>query len=96
VDGVAEGNGLLALLRFVIFKKLEKDKRHFVINRPEKYGGKITFKTPEEVEEAFSSKQLASVDLKQGVAEELILLLKPLHEKIEKNKKLVEEAYPAN
>jgi tyrosyl-tRNA synthetase len=96
VEGVAEGNGLLALLRFVIFKKLEKDKREFVINRPEKYGGKISFKNYEAVEEAFSSKKLASVDLKQGVTEELILLLKPLREKIEKNKKLVEEAYPPN
>lgn len=96
VDGVTEGNGLLALLRFVLFKKIEKDKRLFVINRPEKYGGKVSFKNYTEVEGAFASKQLASVDLKQGVAEELILLLKPLREKIEKNKVLVEAAYPGN
>ncbi len=96
VDGVTEGNGLLALLRFVLFKKIEKDKRLFVINRPEKYGGKVSFKNYTEVEDAFASKQLASVDLKQGVAEELILLLKPLREKIEKNKVLVEAAYPGN
>ena len=95
VDGVAEGNGLLALLRFVIFKKLIKEKRAFEINRPEKYGGKISFKNYPEVEKAFIEKRLVSVDLKQGVAEELLLLLKPLREKIEKNKALVEAAYPA-
>ncbi len=94
VDGVTEGNGLLALLQFILFRKIINEKRQFVINRPEKYGGKISFKNYIEVEEAFSSKKLASVDLKQGITEELILFLKPLREKIEKNKALIEAAYP--
>lgn len=94
LDGVIENNGLLALLKFIIFKKLKKENRDFVINRPEKYGGKISFSNYQAVEEAFAEKKLASVDLKQGVAEEMIKLVTPLRKKLAENKKLVDEAYP--
>ncbi len=94
VDGQIEGNGLLAIMKYIIFKHLNKHKKHFVIDRPEKYGGKIEFKTYEELEEAFASKKLASVDLKMGVTAELISYLAPLREKIEANKKLLVAAYP--
>ena len=96
IDGVVENNGLLAILKFIVFKKLEQDKRNFVIDRPEKYGGKITFNSYPEVESAFASKQLASVDLKTGVATEMKILIKPLREVLEKNQKLIQEAYPEN
>ncbi len=93
VDGQVEGNGLLAILKYVIFIKLEYEGREFVIDRPEKYGGKITFKTYEEVEKAFASKKLASVDLKQGLAEEIIKFLAPIRKKLEENKDLYKNAY---
>lgn len=94
VDGQIEGNGVLAILRSIIFYKLEKDKRDFIIDRPEEYGGKITFKTYKEVEKAFESKELASVDLKQGAAQEIIKLITPLREAISNNQKVFDEAYP--
>jgi tyrosyl-tRNA synthetase len=94
IDGVTEKNGLLALLKFVIFKKLKKENKKFVISRPEKYGGKISFNDYESVETAFAEKKLASVDLKQGVAEEMIKLVTLLRKKLVENQKLVEEAYP--
>ena len=93
VDGQVEGNGLLAILKYVIFIKLNHEGREFVIDRPEQYGGKISFKTYEEVETAFASKKLASVDLKQGLAEEVIKIITPLRTKIEENKELYEKAY---
>jgi tyrosyl-tRNA synthetase len=71
-----------------------KDKREFVINRPEKYGGKITFQNYEQVEEAFASKKLASVDLKMGIADELVHFITPLRAKVLAHKKLMDEAYP--
>ncbi len=94
VDGVIENNGLLALLKFVVFKKLDVEKRDFVIDRPEQYGGRVSFKTYQEVENAFSKKELASVDLKQGLAEEVIKLITPLRMALEKKSKLYQEAYP--
>jgi tyrosyl-tRNA synthetase len=94
VDGVVENNGLLALLKFIIFKKLEVENREFVIDRPEQYGGKISFKTYQEVEVAFAKKELASVDLKQGISDEIIKLIMPLRKALEKKSKLYQEAYP--
>jgi len=93
VDGQVQGNGLLAILKHIIFIKLNHEKREFVIDRPEEYGGKISFKNYEEVEKAFASKELASIDLKQGLAEEIIKLISSLREIIENNKELYAKAY---
>lgn len=93
-DGVSDGNGLLAILKFIVFPKLAKDKRVFVIDRPEQYGGKITYKSYEDVESDFEKEKLSSIDLKQGLAEEVIKFIAPLREKLEKNKKLYSDAYP--
>jgi tyrosyl-tRNA synthetase len=92
-DGVVEGNGLLALLKYVVFTILKKENKSFVIDRPEEYGGKISFDSYEVVEKSFATKELSSIDLKQGLAEEIIRLMTPLREKMEENKKLYEEAY---
>jgi tyrosyl-tRNA synthetase len=94
VDGVVEGNGLLAILKYIIFHQIEKENRKFVIDRPEQWGGRIEFLKYEDVENAFSKKELSSIDLKQGISNELILFLTPLRQKIEENKKLILDAYP--
>lgn len=94
VDRKVEGNGLLAILKHIIFYKLEKEGLEFVIDRPEQYGGKITFKNYIDVENAFIKGDLASVDLKQGIADEIIKFLSPLREVLEKNSDLIKEAYP--
>lgn len=93
-DGVVEGNGLLAIAKYIIFRKLEDENSEFIINRPEQYGGKIIFKTYSELEKAFALKELVSIDLKQGIADEIIRLISPLRTKIEENKKLFDFAYP--
>ena len=94
VDGQAEGNGLLMLLKHVLFQYLDHHNKEFVINRPEEYGGRISFKTYEDVEKAFAEKSLASIDLKQGISELMIEFINPLREKLEENKELYEKAYP--
>jgi len=93
-DGKVEGNGLLAMLQYVLFHKLEHEKRNFVIDRPKEYGGEIVFKSYEDVEKAFESKKLSSIDLKQGVADELIKFVTPIREVIMENKDLLFKAYP--
>ena len=72
---------------------MEANER-FDIIATEQYGGKVTFLDYASLEKAFSAKELSSIDLKQGLSEELITLLAPLKEAIEGNKKLVDEAYP--
>lgn len=53
VDGRAEGNGLLAILRFVLWRWLEPAGLPFVVTRPAQYGGPLTFATYADVEAAF-------------------------------------------
>ena len=43
----------------------------FVIQREEKFGGRISFGTYKELEEAYQKDQIYPLDLKIGVAEEL-------------------------
>ena len=93
-DGKVEGNGLLAITKYIIFRKLEDDNKSFVIERPEQYGGNISFETYEDVEKAFANNELSSIDLKQGIGNEISKFLAPLREMLEKNEKIYKEAYP--
>lgn len=86
-EGVAQGNGLLAILKHILFRFLDKHDRPFVTPRPEKWGGPQTFKTYAEVEAAFTLPdgdpgKLISGDLKGGVRNLLNEFLHPLREKI--------------
>jgi tyrosyl-tRNA synthetase len=94
VDGQVEGNGMLAMLKYVLFRRIEAEGREFIVERPEKWGGNMTFKTYVEVEKAFADKQLASGDLKPAVARELIKLITPLRDAINANQELFLKSYP--
>jgi tyrosyl-tRNA synthetase len=94
IDGSVEGNGLLSIMKFIVFKQLEREERNFIVERPEKYGGNIEFKNYQEVEDAFAEKKLSSIDLKSGLTAELIRFVSPLREKLEHKKDLISKAYP--
>ncbi len=94
VDGVVEGNGLLAIMKYIIFKQLQREKREFIVERPEKYGGNISFSDYDELEKAFEEKKLSSIDLKGALASELIKFISPIREKLEYKKDLIKKAYP--
>lgn len=93
-DGIIEGNGLLAILKYMLFLKFEHENSEFKISRPEQYGGDISFKTYEQVEKAFENKELSSVDLKQGLSQALIDFITPIREKINQKEDLFQKAYP--
>ena len=93
-DGVVEGNGLLALLKYVLFVKYEHENQDFVIERPEQYGGNISFSSYDEVENSFAKKELSSIDLKQGIATDIIKFVTPIREKLLENSELGKKAYP--
>ena len=93
-DGVVEGNGLLAILKYIVFRFIEKQKRTFVIDRPEQYGGKVEFKSYEKLEKAFVEKNLNSIDLKQAISKEIIKIISPIREYINSDlKELIEKGY---
>lgn len=91
--GVIQDNGLLTFLKYVIMV-IKKDKKElFVIERPEKFGGNLEFKTYEEVEKAYAAKELHPLDLKNALAKEINKLLKPFREEIKEIQKLAKDAY---
>ncbi len=73
--GQEENNPILDIFRFFIFAKNGK----VVIERPEKFGGKLEFNSYEELEKAFIE-GLHPADLKKACARYLIDYLEPVRE----------------
>jgi len=99
-DGEMRKNGMLAILKHILFRYLDKHNRPFVAPRPQKWGGPQTFKTFKEVKEAFARPSgpdsLASGDLKNGISDLLIEFLSPLRKKVEENYAVCLKGYPGS
>ncbi|CUM54244.1 Tyrosine--tRNA ligase, cytoplasmic [Debaryomyces fabryi] len=100
--GEIENNGLIAFIEYVIQPiqelKAEKDNVFKLdIDRPEKYGGPISYDSIDELKTDFASGKLSPVDLKSGVAEKIIELLAPIRESFEASEEFKEaqaKGYP--
>jgi len=75
----AEGNPVLSIARLIIFPR----NPVFVIERPEKFGGRLEFNSYEELEETYLAGNLHPMDLKSGVAKALSDILAPSREYFE-------------
>jgi tyrosyl-tRNA synthetase len=87
-------NGVLDFARLLIMTQKQDKNEEFIIDRPEKFGGPLRFKTQDELKEAFASKQLHPMDLKQGVLEEVDKLLEPIRKRFIGKEQLIKDAYP--
>ncbi|MFC2136130.1 tyrosine--tRNA ligase [Bacteroidota bacterium] len=76
-------NPILEYCRYIIFEKFNI----FKIERPEKFGGNLEFKTYAELEEAFVSGKLHPMDLKNAVSARINELIEPVRKHFEKNPK---------
>lgn len=100
--GVVEDNGLIAFIENVILpiQELKQDKEdifEFHINRPEKFGGPITYNSLQTLKDDFKSEKLAPADLKIGVSDYINILLAPIREAFDANpefQKAQLEGYP--
>ncbi len=75
-EGVVEGNPVMDIAKHIIFPQ----KGHLLIERPEKWGGNLEFRSYEDLEKIFAAKELHPMDLKNAVADALIELLEPVRE----------------
>ncbi len=73
-------NGILALLRYLIFVLKTDRNEKFIIERPEKFGGNKEYSTYSEIEKDFIDNKLHPMDLKNAVAKEINKLLKHIRE----------------
>lgn len=72
--GDTEENPILALFRYHIFPRYEK----ITIERPEKFGGNLTFNSYSEMESAFAAEDLHPMDLKNSAAKFINEILDPV------------------
>ena len=83
-EGNIENNPLLEITRHVILH----DFNEFNVERPEKFGGNVTYTNFSELESDFSQKKLHPSDLKQSVGNYLIKIISPIREKLTINEEL--------
>ncbi|MEM1581671.1 MAG: tyrosine--tRNA ligase [Candidatus Bathyarchaeia archaeon] len=84
-----EGNPVLEHAKYIIFPEV----RIMEIPRPTRYGGPIVFERYEDLREAYIRGEIHPLDLKNGVAEALIEILKPVREYFKHKPKLLNEMY---
>ncbi|MEC7710781.1 MAG: tyrosine--tRNA ligase [Thermoproteota archaeon] len=77
-EGLIEGNPILEIARQVVFH--ENDS--ISIERPEKFGGNVTYNSYEELESDFAQKNLHPGDLKNTVGEYMVKIIAPIRDKI--------------
>lgn len=94
LEGDIKENPILEYCKYIIFESFDRlNISEFVIERPEKWGGTLKFKTYFELETAFAQKLLHPQDLKVTVVKLLDQLLQPVRKHFEENaeaKKLLE------
>lgn len=100
--GVVDDNGLLSFIEYVVAPiqelKYGPDYFNFPIERPEKFGGPITYTSFSQLKEDFKEQKLAPPDLKTGVSDIINKLLAPIREEFAKNPDFQEaeaKGYPA-
>lgn len=82
---VAE-NPILEFVKYIIFP----ENGRFNISRAKKFGGPIAFKRYEDLEGDYLKGEIHPLDLKQGVAEALVDILKPVRDYFSRHQKALE------
>lgn len=95
LSGDINDNCLLEMLENLVFPILNIKGLNFVIERKEEYGGNITYIKIDDVKNDFKSEKLHPMDLKQGMTNNLDMILDPIRKTFETSemKKLIKLAY---
>ncbi len=83
----AEGNPVLEMAKLTVFA----EKTSLTVSRPPRYGGPETFNSYKDLKEAYVKGDLHPLDLKQGVADALTEILRPVREYFQKHPKNLEK-----
>jgi tyrosyl-tRNA synthetase len=82
-EGKEEDNPVLEYAKYIVFEKFDE----LLIERPEKYGGNLKIKGYDELRNLFVDKKIHPMDLKSAVAKYIDMLVAPVREHFEKDKK---------
>ncbi|MBT4935403.1 tyrosine--tRNA ligase [Candidatus Woesearchaeota archaeon] len=78
----ADDNPILEYCKYIIFEKFDT----FTIERPDKFGGNVSFSSYAELEKAFVAGDVHPADLKNSAAEYINMILVPVRKHFETNK----------
>jgi len=87
-----QNNPLLEIARTVIFHEFNEIN----VERPEKFGGNVSYTDYNQLETDFAEKKLHPGDLKQTVGSYLIKIISPIREKLNLSKELYETIKKSN
>lgn len=85
-EGVVENNPVLEYCKFIIFEKINE----FKVERPEKFGGNVSYSSYKDLELDFIEKKLHPMDLKASAARYVDQLIEPVREHFKNNSKAKE------
>lgn len=95
LEGDVKTNPVLEYYKYIIFESLERlGITEVKIERPEKFGGNLSFRTYGELEKTFADREVHPMDIKSALANLLDKLIEPVRRHFEENaeaKKLLEQ-----
>ncbi len=77
-EGVVEKNPVLEIFRYVVFHQVNEVR----IERPEKFGGNVSYSSYKQLEGDFASRKLHPMDLKAAAARYVSEIVRPVREKL--------------
>jgi tyrosyl-tRNA synthetase len=81
-----EGNPVLDLVRMIVFPgHLARSGAEFVIERPEKFGGRVAFAAYNDLQDAYAAAKVHPMDLKKATARYVNEILEPVRSYFAKN-----------
>jgi tyrosyl-tRNA synthetase len=83
-EGSIENNPVLEIAKHIIFHEFDT----ISIERPEKFGGNVSYDNFASMESDFAQKKLHPSDLKQSVGESLVKIISPIREKLSLSEEL--------
>ncbi|MFB6139922.1 MAG: tyrosine--tRNA ligase [Halosimplex sp.] len=92
--GEREDNGVLEYLEYLVFPVFDERGEDFVVERPEEYGGDLTYEAYDPLEEDFLSGELHPADLKPAAADAISAVIAPVRERLNDQPELLRDAYP--
>lgn len=95
LEGDVTTNPILEYYKYIVFESFEKlGISEVKIERPEKFGGNLSFKTYADLEKTFADKNVHPMDLKSALSVYLDKLIEPVRRHFEENeeaKRLLEQ-----
>jgi tyrosyl-tRNA synthetase len=83
--GVSENNPILEIIRYIIFHRYKE----FIIERPSKYGGTISYSSYSELKEDYDKQKIHPQDIKQSTSLYLCKLIEPIRNHFKNNEPLL-------